>query len=351
MLTGTPIIIPIFLPHLGCRERCLFCNQKAVTTEIPSASSVQKFIETSIMELPFNKQDRERQIAFYGGSFTAIAQADQVYYLEAVQPFLHSGRIHSIRISTRPDALDEEALSLLKAYAVKTVEIGAQSMVDEVLLLARRGHGPGETASATRHLRQCGFEVGIHLMMGLPADTGDRFLQTLDQVICLRPDFVRIHPTLVLRGSPLESLWRAGKYSPLTLAATIQWLKGGLLKLEKANIRVARIGLQPTKELERSLLAGPYHSALHQLVDSEIFFEMAKRLLQIESKGPEVLFFCHPREVSSFRGQRNGNILKLQEVFRLKKVSVHQREEVPMGSLFLHTPGGYASIKRKDLMV
>jgi histone acetyltransferase (RNA polymerase elongator complex component) len=270
--------------------------------------------------------------------------------LEVVQPFLQSGRIHSIRISTRPDALGEEALPLLKEYGVKTVEIGAQSMIDEVLILSKRGHWPEDTFSAASRLRRWDFETGIHLMIGLPGDTRDRFLQTLDRVIDLKPDFLRIHPTLVLEGSPLESLWRAGQYSPLTLREAIHWLKPGLLKLERSSIRVARIGLQPTRELERHLLAGPYHSALHQLVDSGILFDMAEHLLQKNSGGSHALFLCHPKEVSNLRGQRNENILRLREQFQLGEVFVRGLEEIPRGSLFLQTPSGYASIKRKDLV-
>ena len=166
-----PLIIPIFLPNLGCRERCLFCNQKATSPEVPSPSSVRKFIEASITGLPSDKKNREKQIAFYGGSFTAIPQEDQVCYLKEAQPFLRSGLIHSIRISTRPDALEEEILCMLKEYGVKTVEIGAQSMSDEVLFLSRRGHGAEDTISATSRLRRGGFEVGIHLMIGLPGDS------------------------------------------------------------------------------------------------------------------------------------------------------------------------------------
>ena len=344
-----PLIIPIFLPNLGCRERCLFCNQKATAKEVPSPSSVRNYIEDSIKELPSNGT-REKQIAFYGGSFTAIGKEGQIRYLEVARPFLDSGLIHSIRISTRPDALDEAILSLLKANGVKTVEIGVQTMIDEILFLSKRGHRAEDIVSATSRLKAWGFEVGMHLMVGLPGDTCDRFLQTLDKVIALRPDFVRIHPTLVLEGSPLEVLWRAGKYSPLSLDETLQWLKKGLLKLERSNIQVARIGLQPTRELERHLLAGPYHPALHQLIDSEIALDMAKYLLQIYSEVNPPLFLCHPKEVSNLRGQRNGNILRLREQCQLKEVFIQGLEEIPRGSLFLHTPSGYASIKRKDLV-
>jgi histone acetyltransferase (RNA polymerase elongator complex component) len=344
-----PIIIPIFLPHLGCRQRCLFCNQKAVTIKIPSPPSIRKFIEASITGLLSDKKDREKQIAFYGGSFTAIPQEDQVCYLKEVQPFLKSGLIHSIRISTRPDALDEEALSLLKEYGVKTVEIGAQSMIDEVLILSRRGHRSEDTLSATSRLRRWDFEVGIHLMIGLPGDTCGRFLQSLDQVIDLKPDFLRIHPTLVLRGAPLQNLWEVGRYVPLSLEETIRWLKKGLLTLEKSGIRVARIGLQPTQGLEKHFLAGPYHPALHQLVDSEIVFDMAEHLLHDNSRGSDALFLCHPKEVSNLRGQRNGNILRLREQFQLKEITIQICEDIPRGTLVLQNQRGRLSIHRRDL--
>ena len=344
-----PLIIPIFLPNLGCRECCLFCNQKATAKEVPSPSSVRKFIEASITGLPSDKKNREKQIAFYGGSFTAIPQEDQVCYLKEVQPFLRSGLIHSIRISTRPDALEEEILTLLKEYGVKTVEIGAQSMIDEILILSKRGHQAEDTISAASRLRRCGFEVGIHLMIGLLGDSYDCFLQTLDRVIDLKPDFLRIHPTLVLRGSPLEVLWRAGKYSPLSLEEAVHWLKKGLLKLERSGIRVVRIGLQPTQELEKHLLAGPYHPALHQLIDSEIAFDMAEHLLKLYPEEREPLFLCHPKEVSNLRGQRNGNILRLKDQFHLEEILIQTREDILKGSLILQNTKRNIVIHRRDL--
>jgi histone acetyltransferase (RNA polymerase elongator complex component) len=232
---------------------------------------------------------------------------------------------------------------------VKTVEIGVQSMIDEVLFLSRRGHSAKDTVDAIRCLKQQGFEVGLQLMIGLPADTFDRFFQTLDQIIELKPDFVRIHPTLVLKGAPLENLWRAREYSPLSLDETVQWLKKGILKLERASISVARIGLQPTQELERDFLAGPYHPALHQLVDSSIFFDMAIALLQVSQKNDRALFLCHPKEVSNLRGQKNENILKLKGHFKLSEILIEERQELPRGYLGLQTQGGEVSIHRTSL--
>jgi histone acetyltransferase (RNA polymerase elongator complex component) len=222
-------------------------------------------------------------------------------------------------------------------------------MVDEVLSLARRGHSAGDTVSATLRLKQWGFEVGHQLMIGLPGDTCDRFLRTLDRVIELEPDFLRIHPTLVLKGAPLEDLWREGRYSPLSLEETIDWLKRGLASLEDSSISVARMGLQPTDELERSFLAGPYHPALRQLVDGAIFFDMAASLLQSSQRNGQALFLCHPKEISNLRGQKNENILKLKKHFNLSDIFIHGRQELPRGYLGLQTQGGEVSTHRKSL--
>jgi histone acetyltransferase (RNA polymerase elongator complex component) len=350
-MTSSPLIIPIFLPAIGCREQCLFCNQKAAAKGLLSSSSVRNFIETSLAEIPYDKNDREKQVAFYGGSFTATHREDQVRYLKEVRPFLTSGLIDSIRISTRPDALDEETLFLLKEYGVKTVEVGVQSMIDEVLFLAKRGHCAEDAVSATSRLKRRGFEVGLQLMIGLPGDTCDRFLQTLDRVIELKPDFVRIHPTLVLKGAPLEILWRERRYSPLRLDEAVQWLKKGFLKLENSSIPVARIGLQPTRELERDYLAGPYHSSFRQLVDSAIFFDMATSLLQNSQKNGQALFRCHPKEISNLRGQKNENILTLKKQFKLREILIDGKQALPRGVLTLQTQGEEVSIHRKSLVL
>jgi histone acetyltransferase (RNA polymerase elongator complex component) len=222
-------------------------------------------------------------------------------------------------------------------------------MIDEVLALANRGHCAKDAVDVVHRLKNRNLEVGLQLMIGLPGDTCDLFLHTLDQVIELQPDFVRIHPTLVLEGAPLEILWRGGRYSPLQLDEAVQWLKKGILRLENSSLSVARIGLQPTKELERDFLAGPYHPAFRQLVDSAIFFDMATSLLHVSQKNGQALFFCHPKEVSNLRGQKNENILKLKDRFNLKEIFVQKREDVSRGSLVLQTSTGNVLINRKAL--
>lgn len=341
-----PVIIPIFLPHQGCHHRCIFCNQRALTEEIPSPHWVQQFIESSLPLLTKWEKSRENQIAFYGGSFTQMDPAIQRTYLNTVRPFLLRGQIQSIRISTRPDALRESNLSLLKEHGVKTIEIGVQSMSDEVLLLSQRAHTKEDTISAILRVKQWGFEVGIHLMLGLLGDTPEGFLSSIDQVISLRPDFIRIHPTLVLRGAPLETLWARKVYRPPSFEETICLLKKAVLRLEKASLPIARIGLQPSKELEESLLAGPYHPALHYLIDSAIFYEMAQRLLEHYPDETRVVLLCHPKDGSKLRGLRNENIFRLREHFRLREILVEEREDLRRGVLLLRTYKGDALMDR-----
>lgn len=344
-----PVIIPVFLSYVDCRQQCLFCNRKATAAGGPAPSSLRKFIDTALRQLPPRHRDRETQVAFYGGSFTAMSRKGQISYLKEIQPFLAAGLIDSIRISTRPDALSEEGLSLLQDHGVRTVEIGAQSMIDEVLILSNRGHCAADTVSAISRLKQWNLEVGVQLMIGLPGDTLDRFLQTLDLISNLQPNFFRIHPTLVLKGAHLEILYHSGKYTPLSLDEAIQWLKKGLLKLEKASVPIARIGLQPTRELEDHFVAGPYHPSLNQLVQSAIAFDMAAHLLQLSGSQPHAFFFCHPKEISNVRGQRNGNILKLRDRFGLKEIFLEARDDVPRQCLVLQTSNGERSMHRREL--
>ena len=345
-----PLILPIFLPYAGCRERCLFCNQRTMATETPSPLAVRERIAASIEKIDTLQKNREKQVAFYGGSFTAMERSDQIPYLQEVQPFMSSGQIDSIRLSTRPDALDQKSFEFLTSFGVKTVEIGAQSMDDHVLLLSGRGHTAEDTISAVNRLMDYGFEVGVQLMIGLPEDNFELFLHTLDRIIGLKPHIVRIHPTVVLKGAPLELLWRAQRYSPLSLEEATQWLKIGLIKMERASIPVARLGLQTTEDLRDHVLAGPYHPAFRHLVESAIAFDLLAQLFKSCPEKGEVLLLCHPREMSNLRGQRNENIRNLKERFRLGEIRVQGSEQVDVGTFLLQTPCKKVLIRRQDLV-
>jgi histone acetyltransferase (RNA polymerase elongator complex component) len=192
------------------------------------------------------------------------------------------------------------------------------------------------------------MEVGIHLMPGLPGDSRDLFLWTIDRVIRLKPDFVRIHPTLVLRGAGLENLWKRGEFRPLSMDETILWLKEARLLLEKASIPIARIGLQADRTLETYILAGPYHPALRQRVDSAIAWDMAVHLLRSHPNSREATFICHSSEASNLRGHRNRNVSDLKKRFHLKEIFIQESGDVMRGSLALVTNKGCVSINRKN---
>jgi histone acetyltransferase (RNA polymerase elongator complex component) len=210
------MIIPFFIPHSGCPHQCIFCNQKNITGQmkpVDPAVLPQKIKEY----LAINTSDKTAQVAFYGGSFTALPLELQKEYLAAVQPFLRSGQIENIRLSTRPDCITDDVLSLLHEYHANTVELGVQSMDDIVLQRSGRGHTANDTMNAVTRLKKYRFFVGLQLMPGLPGDSADIFMKTVDTVIELKPDFVRIYPALVIKDTPLEDLYRSGRYIPLSL--------------------------------------------------------------------------------------------------------------------------------------
>jgi histone acetyltransferase (RNA polymerase elongator complex component) len=332
------MIIPFFIPHAGCPHQCVFCNQTSITGQSvpPGAASVPGMIGRF---LDRHNSPEPVSLAFYGGSFTALPLVDQEAYLEAARPFIESGRITAIRLSTRPDCVSSTVLRLLATYRVTTVELGAQSMDDRVLTLAGRGHTARDTVNAVLLLREHRFAVGIQLMPGLPGDSADTFRTTVDAVIGLKPDFVRLYPALVIKGTPLERLYCAGKYDPLTLDEAVSMCREACTKFERAGISVARMGLQPTEELERpgTILAGPYHPAFRQLVESSIFLDkMRAALREGSTKRRTAVFAVSPRDVSSAIGQRRENIERLKREFGLADVRiVEDRHDSGRGEITL----------------
>jgi histone acetyltransferase (RNA polymerase elongator complex component) len=325
------MIIPFFIPHWGCPHQCVFCNQKNITGQFASieASSIPHTIAEYVKT---SDPDEPVQVAFYGGSFTALGIDMQKSYLEAVRPFILSGQIKSIRLSTRPDKINREILALLKGYHVQTIELGVQSMDDHVLALSGRGHNAVDTENAVKLLRKYDFIVGLQLMPGLPGDSAEKFIDTVNKTIALKPDFVRMYPLLVIKDTPLEGLYTTGQYTPLSLDEAVSLCGEALIKFEQAGIEVIRIGLQPTKELGKpgTILAGPYHPAFRQIVESSILLDRMKALLV--SRKPsrlEVTFLVNPGEVSAAVGQKRSNIERLKNQFALKMVHVRPDQSVP----------------------
>jgi histone acetyltransferase (RNA polymerase elongator complex component) len=253
------------------------------------------------------------EIAFYGGSFTLLAEPLQKAYLQRARAFVRKGRAGGIRISTRPDALCEGGVGLLKTEGVTTVEIGCQSFCETVLRLSQRGHGAAETSGAVERLRRCGINVGLQLMPGLPGGTRGEGLQSLQSALDLRPDFVRIYPAVVFRGTPLEAMWRKGDYRPMSVEEAVELCADLLLLCRRASVPVVRLGLQGTPLLEESFLAGPWHPAFGQLVRSRLWRRALARMAGFADVhgGIEI----HPADLAEALGHRRENAKWLQERF------------------------------------
>jgi len=350
---ASPRIIPVFLPYQGCRQRCIFCNERITSGNFPAAFS-STTLEKDIALYSGNGKTGNRpvQIAFYGGTFTGMAREEQARLLQMTHPFIRKGLVDSLRISTRPDEIDEDLLDFLRHHGVNTVELGAQSLVEEVLVHSRRGHTSDDVFSAVERLQRKNFAVGIHLMMGLPGDSPESFATTIDRTLNLQPDTVRLHPTLVFRDTILAALYAEGQYSPLSLSEAVRQSMYALLRLEKAGIPVIRLGLQTTSEMEcpGNIVAGPYHPAFRSLVDAGIFRNMASSLLsRTDPEGRTATFILSPQDVSDFRGHKSDNLPFLAERFRPEAIRISDDADCPRGWLTLRIGDRTLSMFRNGL--
>jgi len=300
-------IIPIFIPHLGCPHNCIFCDQKQIAAPVvPDGAAVQAIIEGA---LPYAKSP---QVSFYGGSFTAIPREEMVEYLEAVRPYIRAGQCSSIRLSTRPDAIDREVLEILQAYGVRTIELGAQSMSDAVLRKAGRGHLAADTIRASRLIRQYGFELILQMMVGLPGSSYADEIDTARALCALQPDGVRIYPTCVLAHTPLCDLYRRGAYTPLTIEQAVETCCDLADLFEGAGIPIIRMGLNPTEELSGgAVAAGPYHPAFGEMVMGERFYRAMLPRLPQDGRACEII--VPPRMLSIAIGQKKRNLRRFAE--------------------------------------
>ena len=259
-------IIPVFIPHWGCPHACVFCNQRRISgVKHPAdAETVRAEVERARTVLP---KGERAELAFYGGSFTAIPAEQQEALLSAAKAYLDEGVLSSIRLSTRPDAIDADVLTRLHRYGVETIELGAQSLCDEVLQCAHRGHTAADVENASRLIRTSGFQLILQMMTGLPGDSPERSIRTAEKIIPLKPDGVRIYPTVIVRDTELYDRWRAGEYREHTVEDAVALCARLLPLFEKAGIPVIRLGLNPTEELSGgAAVAGAYHPALGELV-------------------------------------------------------------------------------------
>ena len=337
------MIIPFFIPNGGCPHRCIFCNPEKTAGPQPERISAAHFEERIEAHLRSARRRPEHaEVAFYGGNFTGLDRAEQIRLLEFARPFIESDLIRSIRIATRPDHIDAQRLALLKAYGVRTIEIGAQSMVDGILQAAERGHSAADVERAVGLIREGGFEAGVHLMAGLPGERREHFEYSVERVIRLQPEMVRIHPTLVLAGTTLAARYREGDYEPLDLPEAVARCKYALRRFAEAGIRVIRVGLQSTPEMEKegSILAGPYHPAFRSIVESSLFMDRAASLLSARPvRGRQVVLTSAPGDESRLRGQRNENVTTLKRRFGLADLAIAADPGQEKGTLHVAVRG------------
>ena len=295
--------ISIFVPHLGCPNKCSFCDQRSITKSysVPTAEGVKRAVETALKSV--NERQMDFEVAFFGGSFTAIDREYMLELLGAASEFVESRAVKGIRISTRPDAIDEEILSVLKEYGVTAIELGAQSLLDDVLTLNKRGHSAKDVATASRLIKDNGFELGLQMMTGLFGSNAKKDRYTAEQIVKLSPATVRIYPTITLEGTLLSELYKKGDYLPPSLDETVS-LCAELKQLFIENgIKVIRLGLHTVDE--SSIVAGPWHPSFGELCDSKILYN--KLISQLGDKGTYVAT-VHPKSVSKTVGQKRVNI-------------------------------------------
>ncbi len=304
--------ISIFIPHAGCPNQCSFCNQRHISGQQtpPTAEDAAKICQEALSQ---GKDFSSGEIAFFGGSFTAIDRTYMKALLQAVQPYVGAGKFSGIRISTRPDAIDREVLELLLEHRVTSIELGVQSMDDEILRLNRRGHTAAHVEEAVALIRNYPFELGLQFMPGLLGDTPESIRRTAVAIADLQPDTVRIYPTLVLENTELARLWKAGEYEPLSLDQAVKLSAECIRLFEERGIRIIRAGLHASETMEAQLLAGPYHPAFRELCESRLYYENALSVLKGKDKSKQYHLYTAPEALSKTIGQQGENLRKLRE--------------------------------------
>lgn len=321
------LIVPIFVSHEGCPYRCSFCNQSNITgsNEKADRTKIKETLRTHLEDLDHNCLPDVRELAFFGGSFTGIPLERQEYLLSSVQPWILSGQIQSIRVSTHALFVDRARLARLKKYSVETVELGIQSTDNEVLKLVGRECPFEVVQSAVSRIREMGFRLGLQLMPGLPGDSEKIFQKSVDDVINLGPDFVRIYPTLVIKNTGIFDMYQQGTFTPWDMERMIEAVKKAVIQFEAAGIPVIRVGLHPDKSLLDNFVEGPYHPSFRYLVDSRIARDQMIHTIKALKDIPSSITFRVPsRKLSQFLGHKKENLSVIKSIFGLESINVRQ---------------------------
>ena len=323
--------IPIFIPQLACLFQCVFCNQKNISGQlkVPSTNDIIEKIESYLSTI--NPENSHIEVAFFGGSFTGLPINEQEDFLKIAQPYIESGIIKGIRISTRPDYINEKILRLLKKYNVKTIELGAQSMDDEVLGLSGRGHKAEDVSIASKMIKAEGFSLGLQMMIGLPGDTLEKSINTAKEIVALGADNTRIYPTLVIKDTSLEKLYYENKYTPLLLDEAVEWTKEVYKIFEQGKVKVLRMGLHPSEGLITgdSLIAGPFHVSFGELVMTAIWKEILNTISKKEDS-ENIVISVPSNQLNNAIGYNASNKKMLLQHFKNVKfiadISLNERD-------------------------
>ena len=323
----------MFVPDEGCPHRCSFCNQKTISgkTKRLEISDIDSAVKTALESADCNKGE----IAFFGGSFTAIDKDYMTSLLERAKAYIDKGLFAGIRISTRPDCISEEILDILKRYGVTSIELGCQSMNDEVLRLNNRGHSADDVVKSAKLIKKYGFELGVQMMTGLYGDTKERAIETAKKLISLSPDTARIYPTVVLENTDLERLYKSGAYKPQTVEEAADICSELLLMFHENDIRVIRVGLHSGGNVEDGFVAGAYHPAFREICESQIYLK--KVLSEIKRQGTpkgDITVTVGKSFVSMMSGQKKANSQKLREMgynLKIKQNENMKKYEIEVG--------------------
>ncbi len=327
------INVALFVPDEGCPHRCSFCNQKTISgkTKKLTIEDIDSAVETALQSADCNKGE----IAFFGGSFTAIDTEYMVTLLDRAKKYIDKGLFAGIRISTRPDCISEEILDILKFYGVTSIELGCQSMSDEVLSLNNRGHSAEDVVKSAELIKEYGFEFGVQMMTGLYGDNNETAIETARKLIALSPDTARIYPTVVLEGTELERLYRLGEYKSQSVAEAADICSELLIMFHEAHIRVIRVGLHSGGNVEDGFVAGAYHPAFREICESRIYLK--KVLSKIERQNipkGEITVTVGSSFVSMMSGQKKANTEKLREmgyILKIKQNDKLKKYEIEVG--------------------
>ena len=304
--------IPIFISHFGCPNACVFCNQVKINgreTDV-TIEDLRNIIDEYLKILP---KDSYKEVAFFGGTFTGISLGKQKEYLEGVKEYLDKGLVQGIRLSTRPDYINKEVLDQLKKYNVTTIELGVQSLDEDVLRKSARYYPIEVVYEASKLIKSYGIDLGIQLMPGLPGSTFETDFETAKKVVKIMPQNARVYPTLIIKDTEMERMYQRGEYEVFTLDEAIKRCRKIISLLELNGINIIRVGLQPSDDLRNGGVAveGAFHPAFRELVDGEIYFDFLKK---IKEKDGKLNIILNERLVSRVVGLKRKNLKRLGEI-------------------------------------